>query len=63
MGMEEVGNREREENRLHRIRMQRRERTGEHQRVDDDGDDGWSVLGARWGVMLLAAMMAVREVG
>ena len=53
MGMEEVGNREREENRLHRIRMHRRERTGVHQRVDDDdGGDGWSVLGARWGVVL-----------
>ena len=61
--MEEVGNQEREENRLHRIRMHRRERTGVHQRVDDDGGDGWSVLGAKWGVMSLAAMMALKEVG
>ena len=32
--------------------MHRRERTGVDQRVDDDGGDGWSVLGARWGVVL-----------
>ena len=63
MGVEEIGNREREGNRLHRIHTHRRERTGVDQRVEDDGGDGWSVLGARWGVKLLAAMMAVREVG
>ena len=52
MGVEEIGNREREGNRLHRIHTHRRERTGVDQRVDDDGGDGWSVLGAGWGVVL-----------